>query len=363
MSKMDAPNLSTNVAGEVNPVLDLCEECGSPLQDGRCPGCGIGFSDGSSPDGAAPLGRSELSKVLGRPVGIRAYGSYSLSTQQEEGMAPLRKEIGMLVEHFNASPEVKATVKQNAEKMAIKIIRNLSLTRTAIVSVANEFIARGRTLPEISLCVSKVHPGIGRVRGLVIEVYPTSSKVGVLVNGREREFKSYKEGLYRKLRIPLFVGDSNATVELENARLTCEGYDSKRVKPLGASKFLLRIEERSFELFKVLAKARLSDAAEDAEVKAPAMFKRYPISKLPLTERLLKEAGVLQDVSAEYRRLCAEKESDGQGRSPKKLAEEALFKACKRVAPPTLRDLIARKYNLKPSALNSLVLKTELSRW
>lgn len=360
---MEAPDLSTNVAGEVNPVLDLCEECGSPLQGGRCPDCGIGFSDGSSPDGAAPLGRSELSKILGRRVGVRAYGSYSLSMQQGEGMARLRKEIGMLVEQFNASPEVKAAVKQNADQLSIKIVGDLGPTKAAIVSVANEFIARGKSLLEIGLCVSKVHPKIGRVRDLVIEVYPTSTKVGVLVDGKERGFKSYGEGLYRKLRIPLFVGDGSATVELENARLTSEGYDAKRINPLGASKFLLKIEERSFELFKVLTKARLSGATEDAEVKVPAMFKRYPISKLPLTERLLKEAGVLQDTSAEYRRLCAEKASDGRGRSPRKLAEEALIKACKNVASATLSDLIVHKYSLKPSALNSLILKTELNRW
>lgn len=309
------------------------------------------------------MGRSELAKVLGRPVGVRAYGSYSLSMQQGEGMAPLRKEIEMLVEQFNTSPEVKAAVKQNAEKVSIKIVGGLGPTKAAIVSVANEFIARGRSLLEIGLCVSKVHPKIGRVRDLVIEVYPLSTKVGVLVDGREREFKSSGEGLYRKLRIPLFVGDGSAIVELENARLTSEGYDAKRIEPLCASKFLLKIEEMSFELFKVLAKARLSGAVENAEVKVPEMFKRYPISKLPLTERLMKEAGVLQDVSAEYRRLCAEKESDGRGRSPKKLAEEALIKACKNVAPPALSDLIVRKYNLKPSTLNSLILKTELNRW
>ena len=44
--------------------LDLCEECGSPLQDGFCASCGGGFHDGASPVGSAPLDRSDLSKVL-----------------------------------------------------------------------------------------------------------------------------------------------------------------------------------------------------------------------------------------------------------------------------------------------------------
>src|SRR5579863_6142015 len=114
--------------------LDLCEECGSPLEDGVCRSCGMGFSDGASPVGAAPLGRGELSRVLGRPVGARAHGSYALSMQQDEGMAPLRRHIDRLVEQFNTSPQVKATVKQNAERLAVKIMREIGPTKAAIAS-------------------------------------------------------------------------------------------------------------------------------------------------------------------------------------------------------------------------------------
>ena len=88
--------------------LELCEECGSPLVDGICGACGNGYREGSSPAGAAPLERDELSRVLGRNVGARAHGSYALSMQQEQGMGPLRKQISLMVEQFNASPEAKA---------------------------------------------------------------------------------------------------------------------------------------------------------------------------------------------------------------------------------------------------------------
>ena len=350
-------------AGDGEP-LELCEECGSPLVDGACQSCGPVYRDGSSPVGAAPLDKNELSKVLGRPVGPRAHGSYSLSMQQEEGMAPLRKEIESLVEQFNASPEVKAAVKWNAERMAIKIADELGPTKAAVASVAQEFIGQGRNLAEVSACIARMHPGIDRLKDLIVEVYPApESEIQVLVDGRERPFRSYPSGLYRKLRIPVFVSDADALVELKNARLTKGGYDAKRVESAGPTEFTIELTERNFELFKVLKEARLAGGLPGSGADLASAFRKYSISKLPLTERLLRESAMLQRVMVEYTRRYALKVKDGRGRSPKKLAEEALVEACERIIPQELADLIVRKYHLKSSAMRSLVVRGELDYW
>ena len=196
--------------------LDLCEECGSPLQDGFCASCGGGFHDGASPVGSAPLDRSDLSKVLRRPVGSRAHGSYALSMQQEEGMAPLRKQIELMVEQFGASPAVKAAVKLNAERLAVKIMREIGPTKAAIATVAQEFLRQGRNLAEVSAFIANVHPRMDRLKDLVVEVYSApESEIQVLVDGRNRPFVSYSDGLYRELRIPFFVSDGGALVRGE----------------------------------------------------------------------------------------------------------------------------------------------------
>ncbi|MDV3294180.1 MAG: hypothetical protein LYZ70_07905, partial [Nitrososphaerales archaeon] len=273
-------------------------------------------------------------------------------------------EIESLVERFNASPEVKNSVKQNSERTAVKLLDALGPTRAAVASVAQEFLKLGRNLAEVGTCISKIHSRMGRLRDLVIEVYRTSSgEVAVLVNGRGRAFESYDNGLYRKLRIQLFVGDGVATVELKNARLTRNGYDDKRVKPLGPSRFILNAGDSNFELFKLLEKAKLSGGlvGDDADLKI--VLRKYSISKLPLTEWLLREAGLLQVVSAEYARTYTGKMNNGHGRSPKKLAEEALCEACDRVVPAYLNSLMVRKYHLKGSAMRSLVVKRELEAW
>lgn len=344
---------------------DLCEECGSPLEHGACPSCGVGFSDGAGPTGSAPLGRGELSRVLRRPVGARAHGSYALSMQQERGMAPLRKQIDLLVEQFSASPELKARVKANAERLAVKVVRDLGPTKAAIASVAQEFLAHGRTLAEVGSRIGGLHPKTNRLKDIVVEVYPAQgAAVRVLVGGRDRPHKSRSEGLYRRLRIPVFTSDSGAVVELKGAILTREGYDHRRVRPLGASEFEVKADEGSFELFKVLEEARLSCGLATADSNDPKIVvRKYSISRLPLTEELLRSANLLLAVSAEYMARLSAKLKDGRGRSPRKLAEESLLESCRAVVPELVSSGTTERYHLDRSKVESLVVLPELARW
>ena len=344
--------------------LELCEECGSPLDDGSCGNCSSGPREGTSPVGAAPLDRGELSRVLGRSVGARAHGSYALSIQQEKGMAPLRKEIDSLVERFNASTEVKSAAKRSAERLAVNVMDELGPTKAAIASVATVFIGQGRSFSEVSFCISMLHPAMDRLRDLIVEVYPApSGEIRVLVEGRERSFRSHSSGIYRKLRIPLFASDANALVELKNAKLTRGGYDAKRIDPLGISEFRVKADEKNFELFKVIKRARLSGKVSGGGVDPSTLLRKYSVSRLPLTQKLLRDAGLLQQVIGEYGALYAKEVSDGQGRSPRKLAEEALVEACTRVVPSYLSSSIPQKYHLKQSGMKSLVVLSEFARW
>jgi hypothetical protein len=341
--------------------IELCDECGSPLVDGFCVNCGTGYGEGTSPVGAAPLDRRELSRVLGRNVGVRAHGSYALSMQQEEGMAPLRREIDLLVDRFEAPPEVKTTVKRNAERLAVRIMDELGPTKAAIASVAQEFLSQGRSVAQVSSSIAKVHAGMDQLKDLVVEVKPSAypKKVRVLVDGRERPFSSFRGGIYLKLRIPLFASDDGKLLELKGAAATKRGYDPKRMGRLASwAEFEIRVEERNFELFKVLKEARLA-GLPGSRGELSVSFRKYSISKLPLTELLLKESGLFNEVSAEYAKRYASRAGNGQGRSPRKLAEEALSEACEAVVPSSLSDLIVSKFKLKPAAVRFLLVRNE----
>ena len=341
--------------------LELCEECGSPLSEGLCPICGSTFRDGSGPTGTAPMDRRDLAKLLDRSVGERAYGSLVLSMQQEEGMAPLRKEIDLLVEQFNASPELKASVKQSAEHLAVKVMKEIGPTKAAIAAVSQEFLRQGRAMPEVSSCVAKIHPGMDRVKDAVVQVGPLSDvgDVRTLVDGRERPFASMKDGLYYKLRLPIFAFDDGKLLEIKGAAVTKGGYDPKRITPVASwSEFQIRVEERNFELFKVLKEARLAGLPGNTE-DLSASLRKYSISKLQCTDLLLKEAGLFNEVSAEYARRYAAKAVDGRGKSPRKLAEEALLEACEAVVPQSLSDLMVPKLFLKPAQVRFLLVKSE----
>ncbi|HEV2225980.1 MAG TPA: hypothetical protein VGR56_04145 [Nitrososphaerales archaeon] len=242
------------------------------------------------------MDRRELSRVLGRSVGARAHGSYALSIQQEEGMAPLRREIDMLVERFSASAEVKRAAKKGAERFAVKVMEDLGPTKAAIASVAQYFVALGRNLSEVSSCISLAHPTMDRLGDLIVEVYPElKGEIQVLVNGRDRPFRPYSNGIYRKLRIALFASDCNTLVELKHARLTQTGYDAKKVEPLGPSGFRVKTDERNFELFKIIEEARLSGKITAVSADPSALLRKYSVSKLPLTQRLLREGDRRRD--------------------------------------------------------------------
>jgi hypothetical protein len=92
-----------------------------------------------------------------------------------------------------------------------------------------------------------------------------------------------------------------------------------------------------------------------------AVPRRYSISKLPLTRRLLREAGLLQRVNVEYGRLYAQEVIDSCGRPPRKLAEEALVEACMKVVPSHLIRPILTRCHLKRSGIRSLVVMSELA--
>jgi hypothetical protein len=352
------------VVSEGEP-LELCEECGSPLVDGWCGTCGTGYSGGASPVGAAPLERHELSRVLGRNVGARAHGSYALSMQQEEGMAPLRREIERLVGRFEAPPEVKATVGKNAERLALGIMEELGPTKAAVASVAQEFLRLGRSMADVSSHIAEVHPGIDRLKDLVVEVSPKEGgDLRVLVNGRLRPHSNHSAGLFRRLRIPLFASDCGGLVQLRDASLTRGGYDARRVRPRGPTELIIKANDASFELFKVLEKARLAGGLGERNSGVTTALRKYSISKLPLTVTLLREAGLINEVGAEYMKRYARKAANGRGRSPRKLAEEALQEACARVVPKSLSDLLVAKYLLKPSAVRFLLVTSEpMDHW
>jgi hypothetical protein len=317
--------------------------------------------------GAAPLEKSELSRVLRRGVSERALGAYSLSMQQGKGMAHLREDIGSMVEQFNASPQTKNSVKLSSERNAVKLVPHLGPTKAAIASVAQEFLSLGRTLGDASLFISKVHPRIGRLSSLVLEVFIPDERivVDVLVNGRKRAIKSYSEGLYRKLRIPVYCWDEGAVVELSNALLCAGAYPEKRMRAVGPSKFLLVLPERTFQLFKILEEAKLSGAIPTGELVIDPInvVRKYSITKLPFTERLLRATGYLNAVNARYSLILRKRLGNGKGRMPRKLAEEALIEACHREVPSPVVDLVVRRYHLKPAEVSSLLLLPELEAW
>jgi hypothetical protein len=102
----------------------------------------------------------------------------------------------------------------------------------------------------------------------------------------------------------------------------------------------------------------------EAEQEETLRFSRkYSIARLPFTERFLRETGYLNVVNASYSAILRRELRNGRGRSPKKLAEEALIEASTKSVPDFVAELIVKKYRLKPSKMRSLVIRSELAAW
>ena len=249
-----------------------------------------------------------------------------------------------------------------------RLSKELGPTKAAIASVAQEFLNRGRTMAEVSFCISKFHPRVGRVAGLVVRVYVADESVepGVLVNSRRRDFLSYSDGLYRRLRVPVYCWDGGALIELRNTVLCRRGNPEKRMRVQGPSRFTLILPEKMFQLFKILEEAKLSGAVSSSElvvVDPMHIARKYSIPRLPFTEKFLRETGYLNRVNTRYNAILRQKLVNGRGRMPRKLAEEALVEACQTEVPRFVSDLLARRYRLKTREMNSLVVLPELDAW
>src|SRR2546425_12035507 len=83
-SKLKADWTSYRMVVDQEGGLDLCEECGAPLQDGFCHSCSGGVRGGALPPGAAPPDRQEHPSVFGRGGGPRGRGFFSLFLSQEK---------------------------------------------------------------------------------------------------------------------------------------------------------------------------------------------------------------------------------------------------------------------------------------
>jgi len=222
-------------------------------------------------------------------------------------------------------------------------------------------------MAEVSFFVARRHPRVGRIGSLLLTAYAPdeAGAPDVLVNSRHRDFKSYPDGLYLRLRVPIYCWDSGAVVELRNAVLCRRGYPSKNTRLYGPSRFALVIPERTFQLFKILEEAKLSGTMQNSEsgIDPATVARKYSVAKLTFTERFLRETGYLNRVSARYGAILRQRLADGKGRMPRKLAEEALIEACNREVPCFVAELIVRKYRLKPTEMSSLIVLPELEGW
>ena len=290
-------------------ALELCEDCGAPLQDRVCPNCsspghrgGREYHDGSNPYGEAALTRQKLGAVIDRAVwdpearklrkGAASAGAresnFLNSMLQDQRQVQIHKKVERLVALFNVSREAQTTIAAKAEVQAKRLAKDgrLSLDRAVIAAVANEFLNLHASFREVVRCIATAYPEIGELSDLRADVRTADPEaVAVLVNGAERKFRKVRLGgrpgreVYR-LTIPVYVSDDHARVELRNAvflpNFADEHVNARRAKGADRQALTLKVDERNYGLFKLLkggeARGRADERREGRQDAPPPLL-------------------------------------------------------------------------------------------
>jgi hypothetical protein len=314
-----------------------------------------------------------------------------LNEQQE---VAVHKKVEALVDQFAASTsaEVRNSVMAAAENLATRLLRSemISLDRAVIASVAREFLDRGMGFREIVRAIARLYPNAAEQEDLLVEVVlekendKGTEELCVLVGGRERRFKTYSKGVTKVLSVTLYDFDSNAGIEIHGAAVVAGGYDKRRVELTDSktTRKTLRVkaDRKSYELYKLLKEAHLDVESVGSDHRpivarvdnSDYLLRRFSLSKLILTTLLAFEVGLLRKLESEYCSIAREMFRRSDGRSYRKLAEDALLEADKRVwasLPALEKARVASslptfgKEDENYTGVGGIVVRSELKAW
>ncbi len=344
-----------------------------------------------SPAGQAGFTSSEYSQILRDRGGGRRHIPKKLERMyngllNDQREVAVHKKVEALVDQFEAttSTEVRNSVKAAAENLAAKLLRSESISpdRAVMASVAREFLDRGKSFREVVGAIAKLYPKAAEQGDLLVEVaLEKGEEPRVLVNGKERKFKAYSKGVTKVLRVPLYDFDDHAVIEVGGAAIV-GGYDRRRVELIDekTTRKTLRVkaDRRSYELYRLLKETHLDSELVGsgpivARVENPDyLLRRFSLTKLTLTTQVALEAGLLRKLTAEYYSMAKEMFRNSDGRSYRKLAEEALLEADSIVwssLPSLDKTRVASglpafgKGDEKYTGVSGLVVRSELKVW
>lgn len=384
------------------------------------------YSDTNSAKGAASLSRSEVETFLGHAASWKLVNMLNAASRDTKTEALLLK-VGSIIERLPIDTKAKETIKLKAEQLALALRKNeeLNTNEVAVATIIKILRDYGWSFERITRTLAAIDKRLAAVKDLYVAVklertvipYDNSSRnnsisdgisnqVRVTINGEPRYVKILNNGnlTTRLLRVPVYMMDDGGLLEIHGARicithernesgsveLVCRT-DSKRLQIVDAHRAVLMLRD-SFEPLKLLKRVELGDIAlknaSQRKIDASLFLRRYWTDKLPVTEHLLAYAGVLAQFRARYselftakfekeevwRRLTTARENDVLLRSPKSLAEEAIFQADEEVwlsIPPMKRATIRRiaeerglsKEDLKYTGIKGFIVKSELKRW
>jgi hypothetical protein len=330
-----------------------------------------GFSASTNPFGEIAPSRSDFRQILGRVPSEKEHNFFKSLYSDDESRS-IHKLVESLVQNLVMNQTAKNSLMERVEGLAKKLIRTKNLGRSdsvlsALCTEASSSFGIGPV--ELVKRVAEAYPSIARLNSLQVRVKcPDPSRVKVFVGGAERTPKVHRDGMVYLLKFPLYIFDDGAIVKFENGKLA--QVSDRRARVIDERTLLLKIDPRkAFELFKLMKKAIVDLGTPRYEKDFTMYLRRFPISSMPVTEWMMRQAGCLHLVQRRFAEIFREKLENGMGRSPGRLAVEALTEADREVyagMTPERRAhilLLLGKLGIPGAGDKGLILDWELRGW
>ncbi len=327
-------------------------------------------SASSNPFGEIAPSRSDFRQILGRVPSQKEHNFFK-SLYTDNDSRSIHELAESLVQTLRMDAKAKASLMERVESLAKRLIRatSMNVSESVLSALCTEASSSGIGLVELVSRVAEAYPSIARLNALSVRVKsadPTRAKV--FVGGKERRFKLIRDGMVHLFKFPLYIFDNGAIVKFESARIA--QISDRRARVIDEQTLTLKIDPRKgFELFKLMKKALVDLGTPRYEKDFSMYLRRFPISSMPVTEWMMRQAGCLQAVQLRFVETFRRKLENGMGRSPERLALEALIEADAEVyarLPPDRRGsilLLANKLGISGTGESGLVLLQELKAW
>ncbi|MDV3294118.1 MAG: zinc ribbon domain-containing protein [Nitrososphaerales archaeon] len=346
----------------------ICSRCGTPYHADYCPVCygeelgdvaraqaAMGASS-PAPYGDSAPSRSELSRIIDHPATVKEH-NIARGIHVDAVEKAVHDRASAAVAQLDVSPEVRARILGEVEREAVAIRKRakkngnsddygrknggITLEKAVAFAFLRQCRGIGRSVEEMQRALARAGFGIRLESVHIMIATRDPGNLRLFVNGCERSVRIARSP--KLVRVPIYLSDllekdggeeGEAEIRVGGDGAIIEARSPYESDQPDWQTLRVFVGRRCFYLFKAQKDvtvrpdwAATGTAAlyPQLSVNVEALTKRFLPSKFPISSMLMNATGCLREVELRFVSLFREMIKDAHGRSPEKVAAEALY--------------------------------------